>query len=116
MLGTDKFLIEPQYTLGAAYSNRWVTTAIDVDVDLNKRRYYEGLNYETQYLKVGAELNAWRWAQIRFGYKHSMTDYSEDVISAGLDFTPFGRFGLEIGGQYGDDSRYGVAAQMIFTF
>ncbi len=113
-ISVDKMLVEPQYTIGMGYNYGWVTAAIDVD--LNERKYFSGLDYSTQFASFGAEINAWRWAQVRVGYKHSMTDYSEDVVSAGLGLTPFGRFGLDLSAQYGEDSRYGAAAQFIFTF
>ncbi|WP_413113049.1 conjugal transfer protein TraF [Thaumasiovibrio sp. DFM-14] len=112
--GTDVMLVEPQYAVGVGYNYGWVTLA--ADVDLNERQYFRDLDYATQFASIGAEINAWRWAQVRVGYKHSMTDHSEDVVSAGLGLTPFGRFGMDLSAQYGDDSRYGVAAQFIFTF
>ena len=112
--GTDTYLVEPHYTLGVGYDRGWFTAT--VDADLNKRRHFSGTDYETQFVKVGTELNAFRWAQIRAGYRHSLTDYSEDVITAGLGFSPFGRFGIDLSAQYGSDSRYGVATQFSFTF
>ncbi|AMO54774.1 hypothetical protein GZ77_19355 [Endozoicomonas montiporae] len=112
--GTDTYLVEPHYTLGVGYSRGWFSATMDAD--LNKRRHFAGSDYKTQFLSIGTELNAFRWAQVRAGYRHSMTDYSEDVITAGLGFSPFGRFGLDLSAQYGSDSRYGVATQLSFTF
>ncbi|PSW05007.1 conjugal transfer protein TraF [Photobacterium lipolyticum] len=108
------FLVEPKYTAGLAYDNGWLLLA--ADLDLNKQRYFIGADYETQFARVGIELNVWQWVQVRAGYSHSMTDYSEDMLTAGLGFTPFGLFGLEVAGQYGEDEHYGVAAQLAFMF
>nr|WP_086939239.1 conjugal transfer protein TraF [Thaumasiovibrio occultus] len=108
------FLVEPQYKLGVGYRLGLMTAAFDVD--LTERSYFKGMDYSTQFARVGVEFDAWRWAQLRVGYQHSMTDHSEDVLSAGLGLTPFGRFGLDLSAQYGDDSRLGAAAQLIFTF
>lgn len=108
------FLVEPKYTAGMAYDNGWFLLA--ADLDLNKQRYFTGADYETQFARVGVELDAWSWVQLRAGYSHSMTDYSEDMVTAGLGLTPFGLFGLELAGQYGEDDHYGVAAQLAFMF
>ncbi|WP_299017366.1 conjugal transfer protein TraF [uncultured Photobacterium sp.] len=108
------FLVEPKYTAGVAYENGWLLVA--ADLDLNKQRYFTGEDYETQFARAGIELDAWRWVQVRAGYSHSMTDFSQDMLTAGLGFTPFGLFGLELAGQYGEDEHYGVAAQLAFMF
>ena len=107
------YIIEPKYTLGTAYSNGYVTVALDVD--LNKQHYFKEVSANTQFANLGVELNAWDWAQLRAGYSHSMTDYAKDKISAGIGFKPFGALGIDIGAQYGQDHNYTVAAQFVLT-
>lgn len=107
------YIIEPKYTLGTAYSNGYVTVAMDVD--LNKQRYFKEIDANTQFASLGVELNAWDWAQLRAGYSHSMTAYAKDKISAGIGLKPFGAFGIDIGAQYGQDNNYTVAAQFVLT-
>ncbi|CAH7429064.1 conserved exported hypothetical protein [Vibrio chagasii] len=108
------FQVKPEYTMGIAYNKRLYSLAIDVD--LNERQYFEEFKHSSQFARLGGELNAWDWAQLRAGYKHSMTDYQEDMVTAGIGLKPFGKFGLDISGEYGKDNNYGVSAQMIFTF
>jgi len=74
------------------------------------------LSYKAQFARLGVELDAWHWAQLRAGYSHSMTDYSKDMLTAGLGFTPFGLFGVDIAAQFGEDDHYGVATQFVFMF
>ncbi|WP_087020679.1 conjugal transfer protein TraF [Thaumasiovibrio subtropicus] len=109
----DVMVVEPTYVVGASYQNAWLTTALDID--LNSKRYFKGMDYKTQFTRLGVEVDAWRWAQLRLGYQHSMTSNADDVYSLGLGFTPFGRFGLDVSAEYSGDNRYGAAAQFIFT-
>lgn len=108
------YLVEPEYTAGFAYSKRLYS--LTVDIDLNERKYFKEHAYSTQALRVGGELNAWDWAQLRLGYIHSMTEHQDDMITAGIGLKPFGKFGFDIAGQYGKDNNFGASAQMIFQF
>lgn len=108
------FLVEPQYTAGVAFDNGWLL--VSADVDLTEKQYFRESNYKTQFARVGLELDAWRWAQARVGYSHSMTDSTEDMLTGGIGLTPFGAFGLDIAAQYGGDNHYGASAQLVFMF
>ncbi len=44
-----------------------------------------------------------------------MTNYSEDVFTAGIGFRPYGVFGFDISGQFGSDDNYGVSAQLTLV-
>ncbi|MGR5166886.1 conjugal transfer protein TraF [Vibrio astriarenae] len=111
---TATYLVEPEYKLGISYDIDWFT--ITSDIDLNKKSYFEQIDYQTQYARIGTELDAWEWAQLRLGYQHSMTDDAEDVITAGMGLKPFGLIGLDLSGSYGKDNNYGVSAQLIMHF
>lgn len=108
------YLVDPEYAMGLAYSNNFVSLA--VDVDLNERKLLKEFDYAEQFTRIGAEFDAWGWSQVRVGYTVSMTEYQEDVITAGLGLKPFGLFGLDIAGQYGKDDNYGVSAQVVMNF
>jgi hypothetical protein len=108
------YLVEPEYTMGLAYANNFVSLA--VDVDLNERKLFKEFDYAEQFTRIGAEFDAWGWSQVRVGYTVSMTDFQEDLITAGLGFKPFGLFGLDMAGQYGEDDNYGVSAQVVMNF
>ena len=107
------YLVEPKYTAGVAYDNGMFTVA--ADIDLNKQRYFEESSYETQFAHVGAEFNAWDWAQLRAGYSISMTDYAKNMVTAGIGLKPFGAFGIDLAGQYGADNNYGASLQFVLT-
>ncbi|QIA64573.1 conjugal transfer protein TraF [Vibrio astriarenae] len=111
---TSTYVIKPEYVVGASYDRGWYT--LTTDVDLTSKEYFKEIDYKTQYARFGAELDAWRWAQIRVGYAHSMTDHADDVVTAGLGLKPFGLFGLDLSGSYGTDNNYGISAQMILHF
>ncbi|GAM57586.1 traF-related protein [Vibrio ishigakensis] len=107
------FEVKPEYKIGTAYSTNWYTLA--ADIDLNSRSYFKQQSYKTQYARLGAEADLWKWAQLRAGYMHSMTSYSEDVFTAGIGFRPYGVFGFDISGQFGNDDNYGVSAQLTLV-
>lgn len=107
------YLVEPKYSLGVAYDNKLLTVAFDID--LNKQRYFEQLDHETQFARIGAEFDMWQWAQLRAGYSLSMTDYANSMVTAGIGFKPFGAFGIDLAGQYGEDNNYGASLQFVLT-
>ncbi|MGB7995625.1 MAG: conjugal transfer protein TraF [Photobacterium halotolerans] len=106
-------LVEPKYTLGAAYSNSWFTAA--ADVDLTEQKYFKEFDLATQYARLGMELNGWDWVQFRAGYSLSLTDSAEDTMSAGIGLSPFGVVAVDLALQYGQDNNYGAALQFGFT-
>lgn len=106
-------LVEPKYTLGAAYSNSWFTAA--ADVDLTEQKYFKEFDLATQYARLGMELNGWDWVQFRAGYSLSLTDAAEDTMSAGIGLSPFGVVAVDLALQYGQDNNYGAALQFGFT-
>lgn len=108
---TSTYQVKPQYIMAIAYNTNFYTVAMDID--LNSRQFFKEYENDLQFTNIGAEFNAWNWAQVRVGYKYSMTDYADNIITAGLGLTPFGKFGFDIAAQYGDNDYYGLAAQMI---
>ncbi len=112
--GTATYVVGPEYTLGASYQRELF--AISADIDLNEREYFKEIEYATQYARLGAEFDAWSWAQVRAGYALSMTDHSEDMITAGLGLKLFGVAGIDLSAGYGSDNNYGFAAQVIMQF
>ncbi|WP_264877376.1 conjugal transfer protein TraF [Vibrio agarivorans] len=116
MAGVERditLLVEPQYQLGMGYQAGSFT--LGLDIDLNARQYIEDYDYERQFVKVGAEMDMWRWIQFRTGYQHSLSKHHDDILSAGFGFTPFGRFGADVAMTFGDD-YVGASAQFKLTF
>ncbi|MCQ1059323.1 conjugal transfer protein TraF [Photobacterium sp. ZSDE20] len=106
--------VEAQYTTAFAYNHPRFTVA--ADVDLNSNKPFKEQAYKTQFARIGIEADAWRVAQLRLGYIHSMTDFSDDLFTAGIGLKPFGKFGLDIAAIYGNEDNYGASAQLVFHF
>ena len=63
------FKLDPMVTAGIAHKGDYhVLTA---DVELTKREAF-GYEDDTQWAALGAELDAWRYAQLRFGVRHNL--------------------------------------------
>lgn len=85
----DHIDIKPQATVGASYVTKLTTTGIDVDAIPNKP-IINGFSKESQYLRLGAEFDAWRWAQVRIGWRHDLKKNYPNLPSFGLGLSPFG--------------------------
>lgn len=103
--------LEPVLVAGAEW--RGDALSIAADIDLTSRDPFS-TNQDTQYLRVGTEY-AWEWAQLRAGYSTDLESNAEDLVTAGIGFSPFGVGRLELAGGFGDDS-YAVALSLGFTF
>lgn len=75
--------IAPQLTAGVAYSGSWFTTTADLDL-LKNKSMVSGLNPESRFLRLGAELDAWGWAQFRLGYRHDLAGNYDGLPSVGM--------------------------------
>ncbi len=106
--------MNPQATLGLAYSAEYFT--FGVDVDLTEQTRYVELEDNTQFVRVGVEVNAWHWAQLRAGFEHDLQDTMEDSLTAGIGISPFGTLNLDVAGSYGSDNQVGASASLSFTF
>ncbi|SUF55867.1 conjugal transfer protein TraF [Salmonella enterica] len=109
----ETFKIRPQVTAGASWHNTLVTTALDVDLTpasgftSDKKR---------QFASLGAEFNAWKWAQLRAGYRQNMSSSEGSTFTAGIGFSPFDVMHLDLTGLVGTDRTYGAVAQLSVTF
>lgn len=109
----DSFKIRPQATAGTAWSNGLVTFAADVDVTPTSGFASDD---KRQYAGVGAELNAWSWAQLRAGYSADVRNSDNNVVTAGIGISPFNVVHLGLTGMAGTDRTYGAVAQLSVTF
>lgn len=102
---------EPQVRLGISHQGELYTLAADLDVTENDPVGYEG---DSRYLAMGAELNAWGWAQLRAGYRANLSDSERNVWSVGMGLSPFGaHLDLAVSG---NDNEMGAALQLGFRF
>src|SRR5690554_1440457 len=83
----DKYTLElkPMVTAGIAHrSDYHVVTA---ELDLTKKKAF-GYEDDTQWLAVGAEFDAWRYAQLRAGVRHNLASNDDnDGIEEDTQFT-----------------------------
>jgi hypothetical protein len=106
--------IKPQATVGASYLTKLTTTGIDLDVIPNKP-IINGFSKESQYLRLGAEFDAWRWAQLRIGYRHDLKGNYPNLPSVGLGLSPFG-IHIDISAAYAGNKEAAVSLQTGFNF
>ncbi|AUH01844.1 conjugal transfer protein TraF [Prodigiosinella confusarubida] len=109
----DSFNIRPQATAGTAWSNGLVTFA--ADIDMTPASGFAS-DEKRQYASIGAELNAWSWAQLRAGYRADMRNSGNNVVTAGIGISPLDVVHLDLTGMAGTDRTYGAVAQLSVTF
>ncbi|ELF7043051.1 conjugal transfer protein TraF, partial [Salmonella enterica] len=66
---TETFKVRPQSTAGISWHNDFITTALDVDLTPASGFVSDE---KRQFAAIGAEVNAWKWAQLRAGYRQNM--------------------------------------------
>jgi hypothetical protein len=104
--------LKPQARAGVSHSTDWSTVAVDIDVTENEA--LDGVGDKSRYVAIGAELNAFDWAQIRLGYRADTVNSDRNVVSAGIGISPFGvHLDLAVAGN-GDE--VGAALQLGFRF
>ena len=106
--------------IGVAYYNRYLTVAADYDLVENKPLLANSLfgDLKTQYLAVGAEFNAFDFAQLRIGARKNVasgiSDSAKDTaLTAGIGF--WLGFNLDIAATFTDNS-VGAFLQTGFRF
>ncbi|MFS1430655.1 conjugal transfer protein TraF [Vibrio splendidus] len=123
--GNDtKYSLNPVFTASASYNAKLLT--VGIDVDLNETERFEsisstytlinGSDDNTQLAAIGAEFNAWDWAQIRAGYQMDIAGNLENSVTAGIGLSPFGALRIDIAASYAGDNQAGVSLQTSLTF
>ncbi|HBP4008612.1 TPA: conjugal transfer protein TraF [Escherichia coli] len=109
----ETFKVRPQATAGVSWHNDLFTTALDVDLTPASGFTSDS---KRQFASVGAEFNAWKWAQLRAGYRQNMASNSGSAFTAGVGISPFDVVHIDVSGLAGTDHDYGAMAQLQFTF
>lgn len=89
------------------------TTALDVDLTPASGFISDS---KRQFAAIGAEFNAWKWAQLRAGYRQNLVSNDGSAFTAGLGISPFDVVHIDVAGMAGTDNNYGAVAQLQFTF
>ncbi|MBE0486207.1 conjugal transfer protein TraF [Marinobacter sp.] len=119
-LGEQKrtFELDPMVTAAIAHKGNYhVVTA---ELDLTKKKAF-GFEDDTQWLAVGAEFDAWRYAQLRAGIRHNLASNSDNdgieedtQFTAGLGLNILGAR-LDIGALY-SSADVGAAIELGTSF
>ena len=110
--------LKPMLTAGIAHTGNFhVVTA---ELDLTKKKGF-GFADDTQWLAVGVELDAWRYAQIRFGARQNLASNDdnngiaeETQFTAGIGLSLFGAR-LDLGALV-SDADMGAALELGAAF
>lgn len=114
VLGND-IEIAPQLITGVAYGGSWFTTTADLDI-LKNKSMLKGLNKDAKYLRLGAEIDAWGWAQLRAGYRHDLAGNYDGQPSVGLGLFHVFDLSVAMVGQKDAPKEAAVAAQLGIRF
>ena len=104
---SDKYQTKLSSTLGIALSKPFYSVALDVD--LIPISEFESVK-DSHFVRVGAELDAWGWAQFRAGARVDLNAERENVISAGINLSPFNTVHLGLSGWSDGSNVAGFAA------
>ena len=112
------FQLDPMVTAGIAHKSEYhVVTA---EVDLTKKEAF-GFEDDTQWAALGAEFDAFRYAQLRFGVRHNMASNDDNdgieektQFTAGLGLNIVG-VRLDLGALY-SDADVGAALELGTAF
>ncbi len=119
-LGTSVLNFDTTSRLGVAYHNDFMIVAIDYDLSANKpllaNPHFGDL--KTQYLGIGAEFNAFDFAQLRIGVRKNMASgvsgqANDTALTAGVGF--WLGFNLDVAATFTDNS-VGAFVQTGFRF
>ena len=113
---TFQYTVEPTVGVGASWTHGILTLASDVDLMPRDRFQIDAVDDDVQFLSLGAEVDLWKWFQLRGGYQSDLQDFVDDAVTGGIGLSPFDVFRIDVAGIYVNDDSYGAVAQLSFTF
>ncbi|MGC9493943.1 conjugal transfer protein TraF, partial [Vibrio genomosp. F10] len=109
------YQMRPQYTVGAGLVGDYAT--ISVDYDLNEDERFTGFDDNTQWLRVGGEIDIMRQLKLRAGYKRNLAyEDSDDTVTAGIGISPLNLFQMDIGASYTNENSMGVYLNFLGSY
>ncbi|WGV98127.1 conjugal transfer protein TraF [Vibrio sp. YMD68] len=109
------YQLRPQYTVGAGLVGDYAT--ISVDYDLNEDERFTGFDDNTQWLRVGGEIDIMRQLKLRAGYKRNLAyEDSDDTVTAGIGISPLNLFQMDIGASYTNENSMGVYLNFLGSY
>lgn len=118
--GEEKRTLELNPMVTAAIAHKSDYHVVTAELDLTKKKAF-GFEDDTQWLAVGTEFDAWRYAQLRAGIRHNLASNSDNdgieedtQFTAGLGLNVLGAR-LDIGALY-SSADVGAAIELGTSF
>lgn len=110
---SDDFDSKPQLVAGASYTMG--PALVNFDLDVNKREGFSVLP-DRQDAKLGLELRAGNWGQLRLGYRTDLSNNYDDSISLGFGLSAGSAFNVDLGVFKAGGESLGLGLQIGFAF
>jgi hypothetical protein len=110
----NKIEIKPRATVGVSYMTKLTTLGADLDLIKNSPMLV-GFGKESQFLRLGAEFDAWNWMQFRIGYRHDLKGNYSGLPSVGFGLSPFGLH-FDLSAAYANKKEAALSLQTGFRF
>ncbi|WED29267.1 conjugal transfer protein TraF [Vibrio sp. DW001] len=109
------YQLRPQYTIGAGFVADYFSLSADYDVNEDKR--FDQFEDNTQWVRVGMEIDIMRQLQLRAGYKLNLAyEDSDGTVTGGLGISPLGLFELDLAVSYTNEDSMGAYANFLATY
>ncbi|MFY2507061.1 conjugal transfer protein TraF [Vibrio pectenicida] len=109
------YKVRPQYTVGLGLVGDY--SAFSVDYDINEDERYTNFKDNTQYVRVGGEVDIMRQLKLRAGWRHNLAyDNLDDTFTAGVGLSPFNLFQIDIGASYTNENSMGAYINFLGSY
>lgn len=109
------YQLRPQYTVGAGLVYDYFS--LSADYDLNEDERFDQFADNTQWLRVGMEIDIMRQLYLRAGYKKNYAyDNIDDTITGGIGLSPLGLFELDLAVSYTNEHSKGAYVNFLATY
>lgn len=109
------YKVRPQYTVGIGLVGDY--SAISVDYDLNEDERYTSFKDNTQYVRVGGEIDIMRQLKLRAGWRRNLAyDNLDDTFTAGIGLSPLNLFQMDIGASYTNEDSMGAYINFLGSY
>ncbi|RSD29129.1 conjugal transfer protein TraF [Vibrio pectenicida] len=109
------YKVRPQYTVGLGLVGDY--SAFSVDYDINEDERYTNFKDNTQYVRVGGEVDIMRQLKLRAGWRRNLAyDNLDDTYTAGIGLSPLNLFQIDIGASYTNENSMGAYINFLGSY
>ncbi|MDA0118572.1 conjugal transfer protein TraF [Vibrio sp. T11.5] len=109
------YQMKPQYTVGLGLVADYATLSVDYDINEDER--YTNFKDNTQYVRVGGEIDIMRQLKLRAGWRRNLAyDNLDDTITAGIGLSPLNLFQMDIGASYTNENSMGAYVNFLGSY